>query len=146
MLTSCAVQTLVLQHQALNRPPADNVRFDNFIHVGQTDSAIPDRLGIDHEVRSVLALVQAAGLVGAHSALQPALGQFLLEQLLQLCPRGGIATSAWMAWRALVSADENMALEFRHMNIVQEWQRIGCGVILISIRGTHDTGRDTHSV
>jgi len=83
----------------------------------------------------VFALVKASGLVGAHSALQSALGQLHLKQLLQLGPGGGIATSARMPWRTLVSADENMALEFWHPNIVQEWRRIARGVILISIEG-----------
>ena len=60
MLTACGVQTLVLQHQALNWPPADNVGVHDLIHVGQSDSAVPDRLRIDHEVGAVLALVQAS--------------------------------------------------------------------------------------
>ena len=83
----------------------------------------------------MLTLVKTSGLVGADSALQSALGQLHLKQLLQLGPGGGIATSARMPWRTLVSADENMALEFWHPIIVQEWRRIARGVILIWIEG-----------
>jgi hypothetical protein len=112
----------------------DNVGVHDFIHVSQSDSAVPDRFGIDHEIRPMLALVQASRLVGTHSALQTALGQFLLEQLLQLGLLRWITTSPGMSWRAQVPADENVALEFRHTNIVQEWRRVALGVMLISTR------------
>jgi hypothetical protein len=135
VLAACAVQALVFQHQALNRTPADNVGVHDFIHVRQRDSAIPDGLGIDHEIRPVFALVQAAGLVGAHSTLQTALSEFQLKQLLQLGPGGWITTSARVSGRPLVPADKNMALEFRHPTIVQDWRRMARGDILISIEG-----------
>lgn len=133
MFAACAVQAVVFQHQALNRMPADNVGVHDFIHVRQRDTAIPDGLGIDHQIGPMLALVQASRLVGAHSAFQSALGQLHFEQLLQFGLGGGIATSTGMPRRALVPTDENMALEFRHANIVQEWCRTARGDNLIFV-------------
>jgi hypothetical protein len=123
VLTACGVQAFILQPQSFHRTPADNVRVHDFIHVSQGNSAVPDGLGIDDKVRPVLTLVQASGLVGAYSAFQPALGQFLLEQLLQLGLLRRITTSARMSRWALVPANENMALEFRHGDIVQVSER-----------------------
>ena len=87
---------------------------DDLIDVGFGDVTIPDGVGIDHDVWSVLALIEAAGLIGANSSFQVALGQFLLEQFLQIGFGGGIAASAGMAGRSLVSANKDMFLEFRH--------------------------------
>jgi len=56
-------------------------------------------------------------LIGAHSALQAALRQLLLERFLQPGFRRGIAASAGMACRALVSADEDVVLEFWHVMV-----------------------------
>jgi len=134
VLAACGVQAFIFQHQAFNRPAADNVFLHDLIHVGQRNTAVPDCLWIDHQIRPMLALVEASRLIGAHSAFQPTLGKFHFEQLLQLGLSRGIATSARMPWRTLVPANENMALEFRHSNIVQERQAAPPGVILISTR------------
>ena len=114
MLAGFGVQARVRDAQSLDRPSADDVRFDDLIHIGLGDVAVPYRIGIDHEVGPMLALVETAGLVGSHSSLEPALRQFLLEQLLQLGLGGGIAASSRMAYWTLVSADEDMFVEFRH--------------------------------
>jgi hypothetical protein len=114
VLAGFGVQARVRYAQALDWLSADDVRFDNFIHIGLGDVAVPDRLGIDYEVGAMLALVEAAGLVGSHSAFEAALRQLLLEQLLQAGLGGGIAASTRMACGALVSTDENVLFEFRH--------------------------------
>ena len=75
---------------------------------------VPDRFRIDHDIRPVLALVEASGLIGAHSSFESAFGEFLLEQLLQPGFGGGIATSSGMACRALVSADKDVFFELWH--------------------------------
>ena len=147
VLTARGIQTFILQPQSFHRNPPDDVR----LQISSTSASVTPPyqigLGIDHEVRPVLALVQASGLVGANLALQPALSQFHLEQLLQFGLGGGIATSARMSRRPLVPANENVALKFRHGNIVQEWRRMARGDILISIRSpTYDAGRNSHAV
>ena len=118
MLAGFGVQARVRDAQSLDRLSADDVRFDDLIHIGFGDVAVPDRFGIDHKVGSMLALVEAAGLVGSHSAHEPVLRQFLLEELLQLGLGRGIAASSRMACGALVSANEDMFVEFRHGRLI----------------------------
>ena len=114
VLAGFRVQARVGDTQALDWLSADDVGFDNFIHIGFGDVAVPDCVGVDDNIGPVFALIEAAGLVGSHSALQAALRQLLLEQLLQLGLGGGIAAASGMACWALVSAHEDMFVEFRH--------------------------------
>jgi len=72
----------IRQHQALDGFAANYVRVDDLVHIGGSYATIPDGIGIDDKVGSVLALVKAAGLVRAHFPLQATLGQFLLKKLL----------------------------------------------------------------
>jgi hypothetical protein len=82
------------------------VLFYDLRHVLRLDKSIPDRLRIDHHRRPMLALVQAPGLIGAHSRLQARGADSFLEQPLQLslAIRRAAATSA--ARFPLVGADE----------------------------------------
>ena len=73
------IQAGVGQPQALDGFAADDVGFDDFIDVGVFNVSVPDRIRIDHEIWAVLALVEAAGLVGPHFAFEAAFRQFLLE-------------------------------------------------------------------
>jgi hypothetical protein len=120
MFTGCSIQAGVSHHQALDGSPTDDVGFDDFIDVGFGDESVPDRIGIDHEVRAVLALVEAASLIGPHSVLESALGELLLEEFLQLGLAAGIAASPRISRRPLVAAYENMSLKFRHEPILPE--------------------------
>lgn len=114
MLTCFRVEAVFGETQALDGPPFDDVRLHNLLDIGFADMSIPDRFGINHNVRSVLALVEASGLIGAHAAFQPMLGEFLLEDLLQPRFRSRIAASPRMARGALVSANEDMSFELGH--------------------------------
>jgi hypothetical protein len=118
MFTTCGIQTRVSHHQALDGLVADDVGFDDFINVGFSDESVPDCVGIYHEVRAVLALVETASLVGPHPALEAALRQFLLEEFLQPGLAVGIATPPRISRRALVATYENMFLKFRHGTIL----------------------------
>src|SRR5262249_3663643 len=111
----------VLESQSFDRLSAYNVGVHDFIHISQSDSAVPHSFRVNHHVRTMLALVEASGLVCADTPVQAALGKFLLELLLQLRLASGIATSARMPRRAHVSTDENVALEFRHRIRLQGW-------------------------
>ena len=55
------------------------MRLDNFIYIGESDSAIPDRIGIDDQIRAMLALVQAARLISPNSPLESTRCQLLFE-------------------------------------------------------------------
>ena len=111
MRTGFGIQALLGQAQPLDRPPRDQVLGDNLRRVLGLDMAVPDSIGIDHYSRSMLALVQAAGLVDAHLAGQPS----GLGQLLQLCVQiAGSVGGAGRARRPLgphVVADKDVALK-----------------------------------
>lgn len=59
-------------HQSFNRLSLHDVRVDDFVHIGERDPAVPDGIGIHHQVRTMLALVKAAGLIGPHFSFQSA--------------------------------------------------------------------------
>src|SRR5579871_4220149 len=118
VLARRSVQTLVGEAQTLDRLAADDVRLDDFVDIGLGDMAVPDGVGIDHDVGPVLTLIEAAGLVGAHATFESTLGQLLLEEFLQPGFGERIAASARMACRALVPADEDMLFELRHQATV----------------------------
>ena len=79
MLARSRIQATVGKPQPLDRFPANNVRFDDLVNVGFGDIAVPDGFWINHNIRPVLALIEAARLVGPYSAFEPAFGQFLFE-------------------------------------------------------------------
>jgi len=62
------IQALVSDHQTRHWFSAQ--RIQDFIDIRWRDVAVPDRLGIDHNVRPVLALIEASGLIRANFSLQ----------------------------------------------------------------------------
>ena len=79
MFARRCIEAGVGQHQTLDRSAADNVGLDNFIDVGFGHVSIPNALRIDHQIGSVLALIEAARLVGSHPSLEAAFRQFLFK-------------------------------------------------------------------
>jgi hypothetical protein len=120
MLATGRVYAGFAQHQALNRFASNNVRVDDFIHIGGRDSTVPDGFRINHQVRTMLALVQAARLIRPDSSLQPAFRQFLFKQFLQLRFPLRIAAASRMTRRPLIPANENVLFELGHENNVQD--------------------------
>src|SRR5215831_15045591 len=108
MFAALGIETLVCKAEALYRLASHDVGVDDFIDVGFGDVAVPDGFRIDDDVRSVLALVEAAGLVGANAALQSSFSQLLLKEFLQARFSVRIAASAGMACGPLVSAHEDV--------------------------------------
>jgi hypothetical protein len=82
MFTSGRIQAFVREQQARDRFPTNDVGFDNLVYVSLGDVPVPDGVGIDHEIRAVLTLVETARLIGAHFPPQAAFGQLLFEQFL----------------------------------------------------------------
>jgi len=113
------------QHQALDGFAANYVRVDDLVHIGGRYAAIPDGIGIDDQVGSVLALVKAAGLVRAHFPLQATLGQFLLKKLLEAGCSAGITAAAGMSHWPLIAADKDVFLKLRHPDNVQDLELLG---------------------
>jgi len=77
------VQTLVGEAKAFYGVAAYDVRLDDLVYVRLGDVAVPDGFGIYDYVRTVLALIEATGLVGADAAFQSAGGQLLFKEFLQ---------------------------------------------------------------
>jgi hypothetical protein len=76
--TLFCIEALVGQAQALDRAPADQVLVDDFGGVFRADVAVPDSLGVDNHCPTVLALIEAAGLVDTDPRRQAGgLGQLL---------------------------------------------------------------------
>jgi hypothetical protein len=79
VFTACSIQASFSQPQALDRLSADDVGFDNLINIGFADVPVPHGIGIDDQIRAVLALIETARLVSPYPALEAAFRQFLLE-------------------------------------------------------------------
>lgn len=114
MFASRSIQARGSQHQPLHRLAAHNVRVNNFVNVRLSYAPIPDGLGVDHEIRSVLALIKATTLISPDFPLQPSLRQLQFEQLLEFGLTRRIATPPRMPSRPLVPANKNVMLELRH--------------------------------
>jgi hypothetical protein len=94
-----------------------DVGFNDFPNIGECDVAVPYGVWINDDGGAMLALVEAAGLVGANRASDSRLIQQPLELALKVTSRGRIATAAGMSAGALVAADKDMLFEFRHGKI-----------------------------
>jgi hypothetical protein len=114
MFTSRRIQALVREHQARDGFSANNVGLDDFVDVSLGDVPVPDRVGIDYEIRAVLTLVETARLVGPHFTFEAAFGQLLFEQFLQFCLAFRVTASPWVTRRALVAAYKNVLFELGH--------------------------------
>ena len=57
------------QHQTLNRLPALQMRFDDFIDVGLVDIGVPNRLWVDHHHGAAGTAIQTPRLVDTHATL-----------------------------------------------------------------------------
>jgi hypothetical protein len=114
MFTSGRIQAFIREHQARDGFSANNVGLDDFVDVSLGDVSVPDGVGIDHEIRAVLTLVETARLVGSHSTLEAAFGQLLFEQFLQFRLAVWVAASPRVTWRALVAAYKNVLFELGH--------------------------------
>ena len=84
MLTAFGIEARFGELKPFHGLSPDDVRLDDFIHIRFGDVPIPDRVRIDHDVWSMLALIEAARLIGANLAFQAALRKLLFEHLLQL--------------------------------------------------------------
>jgi hypothetical protein len=120
MLATRRVDAGIAQPQPLDWFSSDNVGLDDFFYIGEGHAAIPHAFRIDHDVRTMFALVQASGLIRSHSSFQSALRQLLLEHFLQFGVSRRITASPRMSRWALVPTDENMLLELWHQNNVQD--------------------------
>jgi hypothetical protein len=69
--------------EPFHRLPAHDVLLEDSVGVGRLHTAVPDRFGVDHHIRAVAALVQAASAVDAHLGTQSRLGDPLFQPFEQ---------------------------------------------------------------
>ena len=115
MFASGCVEAAIRSNEALYRLATENMRLDYFIDIFCSNPAVPNCVGVYNDIRSMFALVKAAGFVGADFVLEAACCEFPFEHPLQFACSARIATSSRMAGRALINADEDMLLKLRHL-------------------------------
>lgn len=92
----------------------DEVFSNDLIHIFELHEAVPDGLGIDDHRRTVLALVETAGLVGADEMFESGVFDGILEGGFELLAAVGKAAGTGCGFIALIGADKEMVFEFRH--------------------------------
>jgi len=109
------VQYGVRNQQTFDRFSAEDVRVDDFVHVGGGNMSVPNRVGINDHSWTNFALIETPGFIRAHSAVRNSTClQLCLELDLQLAAARWAAASAWVSLRALIGADENVFLKLCH--------------------------------
>jgi hypothetical protein len=122
MRTRRVIETRVRDHQIVEDLTAEDGFGNDPGYVLDRDVAIPDSLGINHDGRPMLALFEAAGMVGADQRAESGLFQLLLERLAQRLLPFGIAAAARVARRTDIAADENVMGERRHGEFARDLQ------------------------
>ena len=92
----------------------EKVLGDDLLDVFDVDEAVPNGLGVDHDDWPVLALVEAAGFVGSDVVLEAGFLDGVLEGGFELFTAVWKAAGTVGAFVALVSADKDVVVEFRH--------------------------------
>jgi hypothetical protein len=114
---SQCVQAIVGDHETAHWLAADDMGLDDLVQIFLTYAAIPNRFGIDDHVGAVLALVKTAGLIGAHTTFESALGELGFQRFLQFSLARRVAASARTRGVADVSANEDVALELHSFSL-----------------------------
>jgi hypothetical protein len=114
LVLAAGVETGVRQAQALDRYVVHDVRLYNFVDVLHSHVAVPNTVGIDDDVWSMLALVQTACLIRAYRPLESTLGKHLFEALVQSSFLRRITTASRVARDSSVTANEYVPLKCRH--------------------------------
>ena len=100
--------------EALDRAAMQDVLGDDLVYVLELDESIPDGLGVDDDYGAVLALIEAAGLIGSDGVLEACLLEGFFEGIFEFFATAGPATGTGGGVIALVGADEDMVVEPGH--------------------------------
>jgi hypothetical protein len=100
--------------EAFDGATVEDVLCDDLRHVLEFDEAVPDSLGVDDDGWAVLALVEAAGLVGADGVLEAGVFEGFLEGVFEFFASAGAATGTGGGVVALVGADEDVVVKLCH--------------------------------
>jgi hypothetical protein len=108
------VEAGVEEAQAFDGTAVEEVFGDDLLHVFDVDEAVPDGFGVDHDYGTVLALVEAAGFISTDVVFEAGVFDGVLEGGFEFFTAAGEATGTGGAFVALVGADEDVVIEFRH--------------------------------
>jgi len=107
------VEAVVGDDKTLDGPAGDEVLADDFRHVFDSDATVPDSVRVDDNGRTVFALVETSGFVGADGAGETGSSDRVLQGGVEFAFAVGGAGGAGAAGFADIRADEDMAFEFR---------------------------------
>jgi len=108
---------LVGLEQALDDFATDEVLVDDLGDIRNGHAAVPDLLRVDDDADSMLALVEAAGVIRADDLRDAALLQLGLELVAYLDATFGFATSLRVVGGTFIDADEYVALKTGHLPV-----------------------------
>src|SRR5260221_2009284 len=106
-----------LVSQELDRPPAGEMLRGDPSGAVDRHGAVPDRLRVNDDHRPVAALIEATGLVHPDGPLQPARGDFFLENPVHV--QRAVERAVFAA-----GADEQMTLVLAHLGLLRAPDRL----------------------
>jgi hypothetical protein len=106
------VEAGIEEAEALDGTIVEEVFGDDLVDVVGVNVAVPDSFGIDDDNGAMLALVEAAGFIGADEVLEAGFLDGVLERSFELLAALVKATGTGGGFVALVGADEDVVVEF----------------------------------
>lgn len=117
--------------QALDGTATDEVFVDYLLYILSFDEAVPDGIRVNDHGRTVFALVEASGLVGANTPSQTSRLDGVLELGMDLAftllVRTGGTSAAGLSG---IGADENVTLEFRQEELLINCIGLRCRIFI----------------
>ena len=117
MRTIGIVQAIVGDQQVVEDLAPEDRPVHDAVHVLGPDPAVPDPLRVDHHGRPVLALLQAAGVVGTGQGPEPGRLQLSLERIAERLLAVRVAASPFVPGLTDIPAHEDVMGESRHYSI-----------------------------
>ena len=105
---------MVGHEQAGDDLTVQDVPFHDLRDIGLCADPVPYSFRIDHDTRTELAMVEAAGFIGADQAFEIQPLRFTLEVCVKLFRAQIRTTTAWVVFRTLVRTDEDVPLKWWH--------------------------------
>ena len=118
------------QAKAIDGTAVEEMLLDDLLGVVGVGETVPDGFGIDDEDGSVLALIQASGLVDADAVLEAGGFDGVLERAAEFLAVFAGAAGAPGGFVALVKTDKEVMFEGRHMGDLMHNGRRGCDAAL----------------
>jgi hypothetical protein len=89
--TALSIKAGIRNHEPFDNRVSRDVLIDDFVHILNCDSSVPNGLRINHHRWPVLALIQTPSFVGSDLAFESTFRQSGLERVMQL------RSASWIA-------------------------------------------------